>query len=164
MIGMPRMPFTISADKRCRKLTRQTRISAQTMPSTVDSSSEPTVTMMVSQRPCSRIGRNSRISARNFVMTAADPLLRFNASIETPFREDLLQRAVLGQLVERGVDLSEQLAVALAHADADRAHNGRDIGVDQPHLGKQPLLEVVGQDGLVGEAGLQAAGVDVAED
>ena len=70
---MPRMPLTMRADSRCRKRMRQTRIKAQTMPSTVESTSEPTVTTMVSQTPCNRIGRNSRASARNFVIATADP-------------------------------------------------------------------------------------------
>ena len=39
-----------------------TRISAQTRPSTVDSSSEPIVTMIVSATPLIRIGRNSTAS------------------------------------------------------------------------------------------------------
>ena len=67
-------------------------------------------------------------------------------------------------LRERGVDLAEQRGLALAHADADRADGDGLIAVDQAHLGKAALLQIVGEDRIVGVAGLEAAGVHVAQD
>ena len=60
--------------------------------------------------------------------------------------------------------LLQQLRVGLAHADADRADDGRLVALDQAHFGERALLQVVGDDRLVGEAGLDAAGVHVAQD
>jgi hypothetical protein len=59
MIGMPRITFTTAFAVPASRGTPETRISAHTRPSAVDSASEPTVTMTVSRRPCIRIGRNS---------------------------------------------------------------------------------------------------------
>src|SRR3712207_8741985 len=52
-------------------------------------------------------------------------------------------------------------SVGLAHADADRADDRRLERLHQPDLRIKALLQVVGQDRVVGEAGLQAAGVHV---
>jgi hypothetical protein len=64
MIGMPRITLTRPAARVDTAPMPETRIRAQTMPSTVESSSEPIVTMMVSATPCNRIGRNSAASRR----------------------------------------------------------------------------------------------------
>src|SRR6201987_1392742 len=145
---MPRMPLTIAAEIRCSRASRDTRIKAQIIPSKVESTSEPAVTTIVSQTPCNRIGRNSRASARNFSIVAR--MLR-GALVQTPFLQNLLQAAIARDLVERGVDLGEQVGIALAHADPDRAGDGRSVAVHQPHLREQPLLDVVGEDRLVRE-------------
>ena len=66
MIGMPRITLIRPALRPTSTPMPDTRISAQNSPSTVDSTSEPIVTTIVSQTPCSRIGKNSTASLRNF--------------------------------------------------------------------------------------------------
>ena len=100
----------------------ETRISAQTSPSTVDSSSEPMVTTIVSQTPCSRIGKNSTASlpetSASAQISASHRALGIRRlGLQAPFLEDLVDGAVGLELGERGVDLAEQLGVALADAD-----------------------------------------------
>src|SRR5713226_3727472 len=202
MIGMPRITLTMTIAVPESARTPETRISAQTRPSTVESTSEPTVTIMVSFTPNSRMGMNSTASTRKrctftsprlrgevdarsasgegdsrrteFVENPPHPTLSPHAgrgsprpagsSLQSPLRQDRLQPAVGLELGEAGIDLLEQLAVALAHADADRAEDGRLIGLDQPYVGKQALLQIVGEDRIVGEAGLEPPGVHVAQD
>ena len=66
MIGMPRITLIRPALKPTSTPMPDTRVSAQNSPSTVDNASEPMVTTIVSQTPCSRIGKNSTASLRNF--------------------------------------------------------------------------------------------------
>src|SRR3954469_17961261 len=205
MIGMPRITFTTAFAVPARSGTPETRISAQTRPSAVDSASEPTVTMTVSRRPCIRIGRNSADCLRKASMKglrARDPphpearaegeprrthdadaascrrrVLRGSALrashlsmrragsgprasvLQAPFRQDLLERAVGLDLGERGVDFLQQFLVRFAHADADRADDHRLFARDEPDLREASLLEVVGDDRVIGEAGLETPGV-----
>src|SRR5258708_10750426 len=83
---------------------------------------------------------------------------------EPPFVENLVDGTIRLELGERDVDLLEQIRVALADSDADRADNGRLVGFDQTNFRKTALLEVVREDRVVGETGLEAAGVHVAQD
>ena len=68
MMGMPRMTFTTVLLVQTKGATPETRINAQTKPSSVESASEPMVTMMVSFTPRRRIGRNSPASWRKALM------------------------------------------------------------------------------------------------
>src|SRR5690349_694043 len=113
MIGMPRITLIRVALKPDRRPMPETRIIAQTSPSAVESSSDPIVTTIVSATPLSRIGKNSTASRQK-------PFISGSA-LQTPFVEDLVHRAVRLQLRQGGIDLAEQLGLALAHADADRA-------------------------------------------
>src|SRR3954471_12522337 len=65
MIGMPRMRLTAPFATVSMTRMPDTRISAQTSPRSVDRTSEPMVTRIVSLRPCIRIGRNSAASLKN---------------------------------------------------------------------------------------------------
>ena len=67
-------------------------------------------------------------------------------------------------LASEALILPSSAVVALAHADADRADRDRLVAVDEPHLGEAALLQIVGEDRIVGVAGLEAAGVHVAQD
>src|SRR5664279_982424 len=75
MIGMPRITLIRPALSPCRTRRRETRINAQSSPRMVDSNSEPTVTRIVSQTPCSRIGMNSVASRRKFCINTDHVLL-----------------------------------------------------------------------------------------
>ena len=66
MIGMPRITLIRPALRLASTPMPDTRNIAQNSPSTVDNASEPMVTTMVSQTPCSRIGKNSTASLKNF--------------------------------------------------------------------------------------------------
>src|SRR5437899_731521 len=68
MIGMPRITLIRLALSPDRARTPETRINAQSSPRIVDRTSEPTVTTIVSQTPCRRIGRNSVASRRKFAL------------------------------------------------------------------------------------------------
>ena len=68
MIGMPRSRLMMAALTLASSGMPDTRMTAHTRPSTVDSSKEPSVTRMVSQAPWSRMGMNSRAWCRNWVM------------------------------------------------------------------------------------------------
>src|SRR5580700_3714493 len=168
MIGMPRITLIRPALSSDNARTPETRSSAQTRPRMVDSSSDPKVTRIVSPTPCSRIGRNSAASCKNFSIDSNHALPPDRASgalrLEPPFVENLVDFAIRPELGERGVDLAEQLRIALADADGDGADDGRLVGIDQPSLGKAALLEVIGEDRIVGETGLETAGIDVAQD
>ena len=61
MIGTPRITSIRPALTPTSTPMPDTRISAQNSPSTVDNASEPMVTTIVSQTPCSRIGKNSMV-------------------------------------------------------------------------------------------------------
>src|ERR1700722_6805294 len=133
MIGMPRITLirpALSPDSARRP---ETRIIAQTSPRMVDSSSEPTVTTIVSQTPCSRIGRNSVASRRKFCIYSDHALLFTRVSpdhgsgalgLEAPLVENLLDRAIGLQFGQRGVDLLEQIRIVLADADGHGADDG----------------------------------------
>src|SRR5262249_15316158 len=133
MIGMPRMRLTRTIAVAASARMPDTRISAHTMPSTVESTSEPSVTRMVLRTPNSRMGMNSIESARKRFMQRPPPVRALRARppspcgggtrklLQPPLREYLFERAVGLELGERGVDAFEQVAVVLAHADADRA-------------------------------------------
>src|SRR5947209_1532513 len=144
MIGMPRITLIRLALSIDRALMPDTRIIAQTRPSTVESSNEPMVTMIVSATPLIRIGKNSTASCQKpFInQPSSIGLSRSTLRLQAPFIEDLLDGAVGLQLRERGVDLAEQRGLALAHADADRADRGRLVAVDEPHLGEAALLQI----------------------
>src|SRR5882724_11817575 len=75
MIGMPRITLIRPALKPCRTRRPETRINAQSSPRAVDSSSEPTVTTIVSRTPCSRIGMKSVASRRKFCIYPDHALL-----------------------------------------------------------------------------------------
>src|SRR3954454_23560383 len=166
MIGMPRITLIRLALSSDRTRMPETRIIAQTRPSTVESSSEPMVTTIVRTTPLIRIGKNSAASCQKpFIdQPSSIGLSRSTLRLQAPFIEDLLDGAVGLQLGERGVDLAEQRGLALAHADADRADGDRLVAVDQTHLGEAALLQIVGEDRIVGVTGLEAAGVHVAQD
>src|SRR6476660_3248131 len=165
MIGMPRITLIRLALSIDSALTPETRIIAQTRPSTVESSSEPMVTTIVSATPLIRIGKNSTASCQKpFIGKLSISLYLSALRLLAPFFEDLVDGAVGLQLGKRGVDLAEQRALPLAQADADRADGDGLVAVDEPHLGEAALLQIVGEDRVVGEAGLEAAGVHVAQD
>jgi len=64
MIGMPRITLIRLALSIDSTLMPETRIIAQIRPSTVESSSEPMVTKIVSTTPLIRIGKNSTASCQ----------------------------------------------------------------------------------------------------
>ncbi|MNV85056.1 hypothetical protein D3C71_1789770 [compost metagenome] len=72
-MGMPRSRLITPPLKLDRYLLPETRISAHTSPSTVDSASEPSVTRIVSFAPSSSIGMNSAASLKNSIMTQPTP-------------------------------------------------------------------------------------------
>src|SRR6266481_9343869 len=158
MIGMPRITLIRPPLSSVSARTPETRIKAHSSPRTVERASEPMVTTIVSQTPCSRIGRNSAASFRNFCIGSdhGRTLLSGGLWLQAPFVENLVEDAVRLQLGERGVDLAEQLGIALADSDRDRADGGRLVGIDQTHVAESALLEVVGQDRIIREAGLEA--------
>src|SRR5882724_4490747 len=112
MIGMPRMTVISAIAGQDRTGEGDRRASAQTKPSSVESTSAQSVSSTVTTQPCSRIGRKSRASARNACKWKADPWL-----LQAPLHQYLVDRPVRQQLRERGVDLLQQLLVGLAHAD-----------------------------------------------
>src|SRR6478735_6890418 len=162
MIGMPRITLIRPALKPTSTPMPDTRISAQNSPSTVDNASEPMVTTIVSQTPCSRIGKNSTASLRNFCIGSDQRVVRCysectapdssgGVGLLPPFLENLGNGAACLQLGERGVDLRQQFSIALAHADRDGANGDGLVGIDQAHLGEITLLQIVGEDRIVGE-------------
>src|SRR6266702_4323691 len=183
MIGIPRITLIRPALSPDSARTPDTRINAQNSPRTVDRISEPMVTRIVSHTPCSRIGRNSVASRRKFCidsnhalhparsklnhgkpMTVSPGHMSGGLRLESPFVENLVDGAIRLELGERGVDLLEQFGIGLADADADLTGDGRFVGFNQANLRKAALLEVVGEDRVVGETGLEAARVHVAQD
>src|SRR5579872_5825216 len=165
MIGMPRMRLIRPALIALATRKPETRIKAQTMPRMVESTSEPSVTTTVRPTPCRRIGKNSVASDKNFCIGQAErSKLSPALGAEAPFVEDFCKRAVRLQLGERGVDLAQQLLIALAYADRDGADGHRLVGFDQAHLRKQAQPEIVRKDRIVAISRLQAAGVHVAQD
>src|SRR3954447_13618892 len=166
MIGMPRITLIRLALSSDRTRMPETRIIAQTRPSTVESTSEPMVTTIVSTTPLIRIGKNSAASCQKPFIDQPSSIGRWRSTLclQAPFIEDLVDGAVGLELGQRGVDLAEQRGLALADADADRADGGRLVAVDEPHLGKAALLQIVSEDRIVGVAGLEAASVHVAQD
>src|ERR1043165_2018451 len=131
MIGMPRMIVMATRLVRDRKPIGDTRISAHTSPSAVASTSEPSVTRIVSPTPCSRIGRNSPASRQN-------PALMTERLLEAPLLPHGVALARPFGLGRRGVDLLQH-RVVLARADADRADDRRLEALDQPDLGEGAL-------------------------
>src|SRR5882757_4556877 len=133
MIGMPRMTLIRPPLNSESARTPDTRISAHSSPRIVESSSEPMVTTMVSQTPCSRIGTNSAASCRNFsigqITRRTFPLLSGRLWLQAPFVENLVDGAVGLEPGERGVDLAQQFGIALADSDCDRADGGRLVGI-----------------------------------
>src|SRR6478609_845099 len=128
MIGMPRITLIRPAVKPTSTPMPDTRISAQNSPSTVDNASEPMVTTIVSQTPCSRIGKNSTASLRNFCIGSDQGCVPLReccfatsggVGLLSPFLENFGDGAACLQLGERGVDLGQQLGVALADADRE---------------------------------------------
>src|SRR5262249_46991963 len=119
MIGMPRMTLTITTATITSGRTPDTRISAHTMPSAIETTSEPSVTRIVLRTPSSKMGMNSIDSVRKRCIFTS-PGKRGEGverpSLQSPLREYLFEGTVGLELGERGVDLLEQLAVALAHA------------------------------------------------
>src|SRR5436190_24083928 len=122
MIGMPRITLISPAVKPASTPMPDTRISAQNSPSTVDNASEPIVTTIVSQTPCSRIGKNSTASLRNFCIGSDQGCVlprefasRFRTSggvgLLSPFFENFGDGAVCLELGQRSVDLGQQLGV-----------------------------------------------------
>src|SRR4029077_11000080 len=83
---------------------------------------------------------------------------------EAPFAQNFVQRAIGLDSRERSIDLRQQLLVALANSDGDGADDGRLVGIDQANFRKAALLEVIGEDRIVGVARLEAASVHVAQD
>src|SRR3954466_14407216 len=126
MIGMPRITLIRLALSSDRMRMPETRIIAQTRPSTVESSSEPMVTTIVSTTPLIRIGKNSAASCQKPFIDQLSSIGRGRSTLclQTPFIEDLVDGAVGLQLGERGVDLAEQRGVARAHPAADPAAAG----------------------------------------
>src|SRR3954452_7287996 len=99
MIGMPRITLIRLALSIDSALMPETRIIAQIRPSTVESSSEPMVTMIVSTTPLIRIGKNSTASCQKpFIGKPSSKSLHRKALIEpllalgllAPFLEDLV--------------------------------------------------------------------------
>src|SRR5260370_6333695 len=127
MIGVPRITLLGPPLSSVSARTPESSIKAHSNPRTVDNSSDPMVTTIVSQTPCNRIGRNSAASFKNFCIGSGHgrTLLSGGLWLQAPFIEDLVEGAVRLQLGERGVDLAEQLAIALADSDRDRADGGR---------------------------------------
>src|SRR5690606_33859912 len=150
-----------------------TRISAHTRPSKVDSSSDPKVTSMVRVAPCSNIGRNSRASLKNSIIiqsilsgyteTAGGPGRRqapLRRSIrQVPFLEDGVNGAVGLELAQRLVDARQQLGVFLAGGDAQAAHHRGLVALGHFQVGIAALGNDAGRDRVVHEAALDAAGV-----
>src|SRR5947208_10795808 len=163
MIGMPRITLSRPALRPASTPMPDTRSSAQRSPSTVDNASEPIVTTIVSQTPCSRIGTNSTASLKNFCIGSDQACVlprecsggnvqgnvapRFRTSggvgLLSPFLENFDDGAVCLELGERGVDLAQQLNVGLADSDRDSANGDGLVGIDQTHLGEIALLEIV---------------------
>src|SRR6266496_4164434 len=170
MIGMPRITLIKPALRPVMTRMPDTRIRAHNSPSTVDSSKEPMVTTTVSQTPCNRIGRNSAVSRRKFCIgsdhawrLASGSLVSGGFCLETPFVENLVERAVGLELGERGVDLSEQLLVGLADPDRDCSDRRRLVGINQADYRKTALLQVIGEDRIIGIAGLETARIHIAQ-
>src|SRR5262245_33394054 len=114
MIGMPRITLIRLALSPDSAAMPETRIIAQTRPSTVESRSEPIVTTIVSATPFMRIGKNSTASCQKpFIGRPSDSLYRSPLCFLAPFVEDLVDGAVRLQLRKRGVDLAEQRAIVL---------------------------------------------------
>ena len=128
--------------------------------------SEPIVTMIVSFTPCSRMGRNS--TSRRAAGSALASSAWRTVSRSRPFRPHFARIfstvPFAFSFASDALILPSSSRVALAHADADRADDGRLVALDQAQLGEIALLQIVGKDRIVGEAGLQAAGVHVAQD
>jgi len=85
-------------------------------------------------------------------------------SIRAPTSPRSCRPCILLQLVERCVICASSSCVALAHADADATGEHRPCSSWPGDFGKQPLIEIVGEDRVISEAGLDAPGVHVAQD
>src|SRR6218665_785798 len=135
MMGMPRSRLTTPALTLASSPMPDTRIAAQTRPSRVEISSEPSVTSTVSLAPWSRIGRNSRPLRKKALMrgvcqwpvgrgrwAGADgsgPGKRRRSVVQAPLLEDRVDAAVGLELGQRSVHLGHGFGIALARGDAD---------------------------------------------
>src|SRR5882762_9314151 len=123
MIGMPRMTVISAIAGQDRAGDGESRSSAQTKPSSVDSTSAQSVISIVTTQPCSRIGRKSRASARNACKVTAKSRL-----LKAPLHQNLVDRTARLQLRQRRIDLLQQFLVGLAHADTDAPRHLRLVG------------------------------------
>ena len=99
MIGMPRMTVINAIAGQERTGEGDRRASAQTKPSSVESTSAQSVSSIVTTQPCSRIGRKSRASTRNGCKWKRDPgyfRLHFTSILSTvPFACSLASDALI---------------------------------------------------------------------
>src|SRR6266540_6905006 len=158
MIGMPRMTVISAIAGHDRTGDGDSRSSAHTKPSRVDSTSAQSVSSIVTTQPCSRIGRKSRASARNACKGKEKSGL-----LQAPLHQDLVDRTVGLQLGERGVDLLEEVLIGLAHADTDAPRHLRLVGRHELRLEARVLRQLVLQDRRIAEAGLDPAQGHVAQ-
>src|SRR5581483_2545965 len=163
IIGMPRMRLIRPALIALATRKPETRIKAQTMPRMVESISEPSVTTIVRPHALKKDREELGGVVEEFLHLFGARALPALAA-KAPFVENFRDRAVRLQLGERGVDLAQQLLIALAYADRDGADGHRLVGFDQAHLRKQAQPEIVRKDRIVAISRLQAAGVHVTQD
>ena len=120
MIGMPRITFTMHLATHTNGPMPDTRISAHTSPNTVESSSEPSVTITVSRSPSKRMGMKLAASVQN-IGAHARGFINVMRLLLAPLRQNFVHGAVLLKLFQRRVDSRQERRVALADADSHRA-------------------------------------------
>src|SRR6218665_2173777 len=139
MIGMPRSRLTTPALTLASSPMPDTRIAAQTRPSRVEISSEPSVTSTLSLGAWRRMGRNSRTLCRKALMGGvcqwpvdraggSGPEKRRRSVVQAPLLEDRVDAAVGLELGQRSVHLGHGFGIALARGDADVVDHGRLVG------------------------------------
>src|SRR6266542_5774989 len=138
MIGMPRMTVISAIAGQETTGDGDSRSSAHTKPSRVDSTSAQSVISIVTTQPCNRIGRKSRASARNACKGKVKSRL-----LQAPLHQNLVDRTVRLQLRKRRIDLLHQLLVGFAHADTDAPGHLRLVGGHELRLEAGVLRQLV---------------------
>src|ERR1043166_2890819 len=134
MIGMPRMTVTMTTAITASARTPDTRMSAHSMPSTVESKSEPSVTRTVFCTPSSRMGMNSTASVRKRFM-----------------RLSLPRRAGLSLLTEQ---VEEEVFVPCCGFDFTAHRDGIGMGAKEIESQSAQDGEVLGGGVLSGALGI----------
>src|SRR5580765_6059008 len=140
---MPRIVLISSFANPESTVTPDTRSNAQIIPSTDAMTSASANTSTVISAPCASSGRYSARSLRDSTVGLPPSRVRL---LQSPAREDLVDRAVGLEFAQRRIHLVERWLVALAHGDADAAGKRRLVILREARFRISALRDLVGDD------------------